>query len=227
MLTARHLAATTLNFRLDLEGQTPVSRLIRFPEPIIGVDDMLSPIQVILDSLKLAGETRALHLDAETTFATAAQREWFGRHLAEPERWAETLSKLEAMLGPGRVGIPVPPDRFTSDAFTLFPAIGTPPLPERGYRPACPVPLHRYRPPREIAVAHEVRGGHPIPLALLNGPHVGKIISLRGPFSASGAWWEPDESWQRLEWDIQLASRHLLRLVLVKPDRWQLDGVYP
>jgi hypothetical protein len=63
-------------------------------------------------------------------------------------------------------------------------------------------------------------------MALLNGPFSGEIIDRRGPFPASGDWWHPDESWQRLEWDIQLASRHLLRLVFHPPDQWQLDGIY-
>jgi protein ImuB len=227
-LAARHLAARSLDLRLVLEGQPAVVRLVRFPEPQIGVENMLSPLQAMLDSIQLPGAVSALHLDAESTFATAAQREWFGRHLPQPERWTETLSKLEAMLGPGRVGIPVPPEPFTPDAFTLHPVVGTSqPLPERRARPACPVPLHRFRPPREIAVAHEMRGRRPWPLALLNGPHPGEIVALRGPFPASGAWWKPEESWQRLEWDIQLASHHLLRLVFQTPDRWQLDGIYP
>lgn len=227
-LAARHLAARGLDLRLVLEAQSAVVRHIRFPEPQVGVEAMLSPLQAMLDSLQVAGAVCALHLDAESTFATAAQREWFGRHLPQPERWAETLSKLEAMLGPGRVGIPVPPEPFTPDAFTLHPAVGAfHPLPERFARPPCPVPLHRFRPPREIAVAHEIHGGRPRPHALLNGPHPGEIVGLRGPFPASGAWWDPEESWQRLEWDIQLASRHLLRLVFQTPDRWQLEGIYP
>lgn len=227
-LAARHLAARGLDLRLVLDGQPAVIRRVRFPEPQFAVESMLSPLQAMLDSLQLTGAVSALHLDAESTFATAAQREWFGRHLPQPERWAETLSKLEALLGPGKVGIPVPPEPFTPDAFTLHPAAGSShPLPERTSRTACPIPLHRYRPPREIAVAHESHGQRPRPLALLNGPHPGQIVALRGPFPASGAWWEPEESWQRLEWDIQLASDHLLRLVFQTPDRWQLEGIYP
>lgn len=227
-LASRHLAARGLELRLVLESRPDLLRSIRFPEPQIAVESMLFPLQGMLDSLQLAASVTALHLDAESTFATTAQREWFGRHLPQPARWAETLSKLEAMLGPGRVGIPVPPEAFRPDSFTLHPAAGTSdPIPASFAKPACPVPLHRFRPPREIAVAHEQRGRRPWPLALLNGPHTGEIVALRGPFPASGAWWEPEESWQRLEWDIQLASRHLLRLVFQTPDRWQLEGIYP
>jgi hypothetical protein len=63
-------------------------------------------------------------------------------------------------------------------------------------------------------------------LALLTGPHPGRLIDARGPYPASGCWWEPAASWQRLEWDIQAADRRLLRLVLLPPDRWQLEGIY-
>ena len=226
-LAARHLAASCLDFRLILESGGELTRRVRLPEPQTAVEGMLSPLQTLLESLRLDAAVVTLQLDAETTFATAAQREWFGRHLPQPERWAETLAKLEALLGPGRVGIPVPAESFSPDAFTLHPAAGaTAALPERAARPDCPVPLHRFRPAREIAVAYESRGRQPWPLALLNGPHPGEIIGRRGPFPASGAWWEPDGAWQRLEWDIQLASRHLLRLVFQTPDRWQLEGIY-
>lgn len=224
-LASRHLAASSLDFRLLLESGDEMSRRVRLPEPQTGVEGMLSPLQTLLESIQLDAAVIALHLDARTTFASAAQREWFGRQLPQPERWAETLAKLEAMLGPGRVGIPVPPESFRPDAFTLHPAAGSA-VPERMFLPDCPVPLHRFRPPREISVAYESRDRQPWPLALLNGPHPGEIIDRRGPFPASGTWWDSAGAWQRLEWDVQLASRHLLRLVFQTPDRWQLEGIY-
>lgn len=226
-LACRHLAASVLELCLIQETGGEQRRSIHLPEPQNTVEGMLSPLQTWLDSLRLDAPVAVLELDAQTTFATAAQREWFGRHLPQPERWAETLAKLEALLGPGRVGIPVPPASHAPDAFTLWPASG-PPIPsaEAPVLPACPLPLHRYRPPHEIAVAHEIRGLHPLPLALLTGPHPGRLIDARGPYPASGCWWEPAASWQRLEWDIQSADRRLLRLVLLPPDRWQLEGIY-
>jgi protein ImuB len=226
-LASRHLAAACLELRLILETGAEIPRSIRLPEPQNTVEGMLAPLQTWLDSLQLTAAIIALELDAETTFASASQREWFGRQLPQPERWAETLARLEALLGPDRVGIPVPPMTHAPDAFTLRPAAG-PPVSMVGNspHPACPVPLHRYRPPREIAVAHESNGIYPMPLALLTGPHPGRIIDARGPYPASGAWWEPTGSWQRLEWDIQLASRQLLRLVHHPPDCWQIEGVY-
>lgn len=232
-LAARHLAADRLDLRLALEGGGELSRLLRFPDPQIGVRGMLPLVQTVLESQQLEAAVVRVEVAAGTTFATAAQREWFGRELPQPERWAETLARLEALLGPGRVGIPVPPESFQPDAFTLRPATGTGTGAMGGagetnlaYRPEGAVPLRRYRPPQEVAVASEWREQRPWPLALLTGPHVGRIVAWRGPFPVSGAWWDPVGAWQRLEWDVQLEDRNLLRLVYQPPERWQLDGNY-
>ena len=227
-LAARHLAAARLDFHLVLESGAVLGRQLRLPEPQTAVEGMLPPLRALLESLRLDAAVTALHLDAASTFATSAQREWFGRSLPQPERWAETLAKLEAMLGPGRVGIPVPPASYRPDAFTLRAGSGAAgAFPAAEFRPEAALPLHRYRPPCAIAVASELRNGRTWPLALLSGPHPGRIVDWRGPFPASGAWWEPAAAWQQLEWDIQLESRHLLRLVYQTPERWQLEGIYP
>ncbi len=226
-LASRGLAAGLLDLRLMLESGAETSRRVRLPDPQTAVEGMLSPLQTWLESLRLDAPVVALELDAEATFADASQRDWLRHELPHPARWAETLAKLDALLGPGRVGIPVPADSHSPDAFTLRPAVGSAaPVPVRTDRPACPVPLHRYRPPHPVAVAHEWIDRRPLPLALLTGPHPGPIIDRRGPFPASGSWWEPFAAWQRLEWDIQTESRHLLRLVFETPDRWQLEGIY-
>jgi protein ImuB len=226
-LASRHLAVATLELRLILEHGGSVPRRIRLPEPQHTVEGMLAPLQIWLDSLQLDDAVCAVELDAETTFATAVQREWYGRQLPEPARWAETLAKLEALLGPGRVGYPVPLASHAPDAFRMVAAADMPPVVAgAAAKPACPFPLHRYRPARAIAVNHEIRASLPHPVELLNGPFPGKVIDCRGPFPFSGSWWDMQASWNRLEWDIQLESRHLLRLVLRPPDHWELDGIY-
>ena len=226
-LASRHVAAGCIEVRLLLENGDEVGRRIRLAEAQASVEGMLGPLQAWLDGLRLESGVTGMVVDAETALATAAQREWFGRQLPQPERWAETLAKLEGLLGPGRVGVPVPSTTHAPDDFTLRLAVGPAEVPEpRAARPACSLPLHRYRPPREIAVAHEIRGPHPVPLAVLTGPWPGEITGLRGPYPSSGAWWEPAESWQRLEWDIQVLGRKMLRLAYQKPARWAIEGVY-
>ena len=226
-LLARHLAADRLDFRLVLEGGGELRRQLRFPEPQTGVGGMLALVQTALESQQLPAAVVRVEVAVGTTFATAAQREWFGRELPQPERWAETLARLEALLGPGRVGIPVPPESCQPDAFALRPAASVATeAPNGTYRPDGAVPLRRYRPAREVAVASEWREQRPWPLALLTGPHPGRIVAWRGPFPRSGAWWDSDGAWQRLEWDVQLEDRHLLRLAWQAPERWQIDGNY-
>lgn len=224
-LAARHLAVCGLELRLELEGGGVVSRSLRLAEPQTSEAGMAVPVQAALEALRLEGAVVALEVDAVTTFATAAQREWFGRQLPQPERWAETLAKLEAMLGPGRVGIPVPPESFRPDDFTLH-AAGGAAVAECGYRPDSVMPLRRYRPARVVAVAHEPRAGWAWPLALLSGPHPGRVAGWRGPFPMSGSWWDGAVGWQRLEWDVCLEDGRLLRLAHEPPDAWQVEGVY-
>lgn len=226
-LAARHLAAGVLELRLFMERGGELVRRLRFPEPQTGVEGMLAPLQTMLEAVELDSAVVRLALDAETTFAVAGQREWFGKNLPQPERWAETVAKLEAMLGPGRVGVPEREDSFRADAFRVR-AVGEVSK-EAGFKPAlhsdCSVPLRRLRPPREVAVAHEAGGRFPVPLAILTGTRKGEILRRRGPFLSSGQWWDAAVAWQRLEWDVELREG-VGRLAFVKPEKWLVEGWY-
>ena len=56
--------------------------------PQTAVEGMLPPLCGLLESLRLEAPVTALGLDAGATFAASAQREWFGRCLPQPGRWA-------------------------------------------------------------------------------------------------------------------------------------------
>ncbi len=223
-LAARHVAASNLEISLRLERGKRLMKTVRLPEPLVAPEAMLHPLQTLLESLQAGAPIVGLDLDAGTTLPSSAQREWFGRQLPQPERWAGTLAQLEALLGPGKVGIPVPPANHQPDTFTLR-APGSSGV-SSAHHPSCPVPLHRFRPPLPVSVAFESKQDQPLPLAILNGEYRGEITRARGPFPQSGQWWEPTTRWQRLEWDIQLMNHQLLRLVFVPPEHWQLDGRY-
>ncbi|MFT4176768.1 MAG: hypothetical protein QM627_08925 [Luteolibacter sp.] len=224
-LATRCVAAGVIELRLILENGSREIRPIRLPEPQLAVEGMLSPLQTWIESLQLPHAIAGLEIDCETATATAAQREWIGRQLPQPGKWAETLAHLEALLGPGRVGIPVYPASHDSRQSGIRP-VGIA-SPDSFYQPDHSIPLARFRPPRQVAVAYELHERFPFPLALLSGPHKGRITERRGPFPVSGHWWDPAKNWQRLEWDIRMADRQLFRLSLEPPDRWQLEGEYP
>lgn len=219
-LAARHLAASVLEIHLKLvEGE--MRRTIHLPEPLTDPAALLKPIQTLAESLVLASPVTGIGLDAVAAFPLSRQKDWTGRQLPHPERWTDTLARLEAMLGNGHVGVPVPVPSHRPDAFEMgsSPTVST--------LPACSIPLRRFRPPLEIAVAFESPPDkHPRPLALLTGPYRGEVLERRGPFPTSGDGWEPDRSWQRLEWDIRMDQAPLLRLVYQPVDRWLLDGAY-
>ena len=59
---------------------------------------------------------------------------------------------------------------------------------------------------------------------LENLPDSGKLLQRRGPWIGSGEWWDRD-SWSREEWDVQLDSGVLYRLVREKHD-WLIEGIY-
>jgi len=229
-LASRHLAVNRLHLKLRLESEESVYRSINLPEPLVEPVEMLRPLQTLLESLRLAAPVVGLDLDGETALPGTAQREWFTRQLPNPSRWAETLARVEALVGGGRTGIPMPPATHRPDDFRLLPppaVIGSGvPCGDDERRPASPLPMRRYRPSRTIAVASDLDGEVPRPLALLTGPHPGQIVECQGPFPMSGQWWDPEARWKRFEWDIQMADQHLLRLAYVPPDRWQLEGVY-
>ncbi len=223
-LAARHLAAGALEVRISMEHGGEVMRRLRFPEPQTGVEGMLAPLQTMMESVKLESAVARLALDAEATFAVAGQREWFGKNLPQPERWAETVAKMEAMLGPDRVGVPVREDTFRTDAFSMN-GVGEKSCLVGEIRADCAVPLRRFRPAREVAVAHEAEGRFPVPLAILTGAFVGEILRRRGPFLSSGAWWDHAVAWQRLEWDVEVAQG-FVRLAFLKPQTWKVEGKY-
>lgn len=227
-LSTRRLAAGSLRVALGLEGGVELARELRLAEPQAGEDGMLAVVRIWLEGLQLEAGVVRVAVEAVATFGTAVQREWFGRReLPQPQRWAETLGRLEAMLGRDRVGIPVPPESFKPDGFSLRPGLGgSGVLPNGDFRPEVAVPLRRYRPALEVAVAGEWRGSRHWPLAVLTGIHAGRVVGWRGPFPVSGQWWDPEEAWQRLEWDVAMEAHELLRLVWQRPERWQIDGVY-
>jgi protein ImuB len=226
-LISNHLAAGKIRFKLSLESTGSIQRSMVLPEPLGSPESLLRPLHTVFESLRVPSAIVGLELELEPVRPLSAQKEWLGRQIRQPERWADTLARLEALLGPGRVGIPHPEDSHRPDAFHLRPALEQAETAAgEAFPAACPLPLRRFRPPLEVAVAHTGRISRPRPQALLTGPHPGPIRRLRGPFPVSGDWWSPGTAWRRLEWDIELESRHLYRLVLLPPDQWLLDGAY-
>lgn len=243
-LESNHLAVGKIRLKLLFESADPLERHLTLPEPLASPATLIRPLQTIIESLRLPAPVVALELEFSPVEAGGAQRAWFGPRLRQPHRWADTLSHLEALLGPGNLGIATMENSHRPDTFQLRAAPGSlagdrpaPPADGPDARqtddsrlpPASPIPLRRFRPPLRVAVATGSGDGDhpgPRPLALLGGPHPGTITHRRGPFPLSGNWWSP-VAWQQVEWDVQLAEGQLLRLAYRPPGDWRIEGIYP
>ncbi len=235
-LHQRYRSATAILLELQLENQPPHHKSIRLPEPSASPEVLLRPLETHLEVLQLPAPVTHFTLTLVPGEPHDGQHQLFGQQLRQPHRLADTLARLEALVGPERLGFPVPAFSHRPDSFHLLPAhrlfSGGNSTTDHsslvtGHSRAAGLPLSRFRPPVEVAVAFEKDHPFPRPLALLTGPHRGRIRDTRGPFPISGHWWDPAERWQQLEWDIELESHQLLRLAHLPPSLWQLQGAYP
>jgi len=133
---------------------------------------------------------------------------------------AQTLSRIAALVGVGRVGVPALLDSHRPDAVALVSL----PLP-RGEgvvtRPAGRgLALRRLRPPERAAV--RLTGGRPVHLRA--GRLAGPVVISVGPWRVSGEWWL-ESRWLSDEWDAELGDGTLCRLAH-DGSSWFLEGVY-
>ena len=82
------------------------------------------------------------------------------------------------------------------------------------------VALRRFRPAASAAVFLLEN----IPAHIRSVKVSGKVVDQRGPYFASGNWWD-EKSWERAEWDLELDSGAILRCHQSQ-DQWEVDGVY-
>ena len=225
-VAAGYLAVATLEITLHLESREKIIRTIRLPEPMVDPAELLKPIQTFLESVQLHAPVTGFDLDATTVSPNPAQREWLGRQLPNPNRWADTLARLQALLGTDRIGIPVSENTHRPDSFKLIPPLSSSFDVQCSTSDVrCSLPLRRFRPPQPVIIASSLRGKLPVPHAILTGDHAGEITAKRGPFSLSGQWWEEEKKWQHIEWDIEL-NGSLMRLGYTDPSIWHLEGIY-
>ncbi len=226
-LAASHLAAGKLRFELSFESHAPLSQLLPLAEPQRSPEVLMRLLQAAFETLHAPSGIVALELEFEPVRVLATQCDCWVLQIRHPERWAETLTRLESLLGPDRVGIPRRESSHRPDAFHVVPVAAEPAAGELRAMSgvSCVAPLRRFRPPLEVAVASTGRGFQLRPQALLTGPHAGPILRQRGPFAISGDWWSAD-AWQGLEWDIELHDRRMLRLGFNPPEQWKIEGIY-
>lgn len=225
-LASHQRAAESLHLSLSFENGAAHSRHLRQSEPTLDPDILLRSLHTHLESIRVPAPVSECHFRLSPALPRHAQHQLFQRGLKDPHQFADTLKRLSGVVGIDQLGIPQPAGSHRPGQFDLHPLEAdlkfTPP--EEAIPPSGQLPLKRLRPPLAVHVAAAKEGRHPRPLALLSGPHQGRIKDTRGPFPISGSWWEA--AWQQSEWDIELPKNLLLQLTHTPPHDWHLTGIY-
>lgn len=227
-LTSSYLVASDLTLILHFFDQSISEHHFRVPEPTCDVDLLLRILHTRLENLTTTQAITGFHLELTPTRPCAQAFHLFESTLRDPNRFAETLARLEAMIGSGRVGSPIPANTHQPDQFHLAPFREKETLNDKPEQPPNPrLPLRRFRPPipLHLSARHDPRTGGPCPVAILSGRIRGRIQQSIGPWKLSGHWWEKQQHWIRREWDIQLEDHKLYRIAYCN-HQWFLEGIY-
>ncbi|HVW19650.1 MAG TPA: hypothetical protein VHC86_00400 [Opitutaceae bacterium] len=220
-LRAAGLAASALALTLLLEDGSDYRRTFTLPEPNTDVDGWLRVLQAHLETVRTAARVSGVRFAAAEARARVKQDGLFDTGLRDPQAFWESLARVGAIVGEGRVGTPRPADTHRPDAFTLekpapavAPAADAPVHPPRGLVP------RRFRPPWPVQVAWAE--GRPAGLA---GPELRDAVrEARGPWRASGDWWRPD-AWARETWQVELAGGGIYELAR-EGGSWSVTAIF-
>lgn len=219
-LGASYLVTKELTLRITFSDKQTYQRSFKIPQPTNEVELLFRTLQTHLENFTSDAPIVAISLRAQP--ATPAQQQFglFETALRNPAQLAETLARLNALVGHDRVGRPVLENTHRPDAFRIEPfewelrdeADHESPLPR--------VALRRFR--FESAAVLLIDNNQP---AHIRSADVhGQVLATAGPFLASGDWWD-NGTWRRAEWDVQLEDGTVCRCH-TDGREWQVDGVY-
>src|SRR6266516_7530262 len=245
-LGAIYLVAKELTLRITFTNKQQYERCFKIPQPTNDVDLLFRMLQTHLENFKSEHPIIAVSLQSHPIKPNSQQFGLFETTLRNPNQLSETLARLTALLGVDRVGTPVLDETHRPDAFHIEPfcwhAVESAVPggePSDALRTAhTTIALRRFRPGVSASVflsenipAH-LRSANPF--GCRSGQANGKVAEQRGPYLASGNWWD-EIAWGRAEWDLQLETAVLLRCHQSPPslrsgvagvEKWEVDGIY-
>ena len=219
------LVIEELTISLRLESGQAHDRALKIPAPTGDVEVLFRIVHNYLETVRTQSPVVGISLRAQPCAAETQQFQLFETAIRDPNRFYETLGRLNALLGPDRVGTPVLRDSFKPDDFVLEPVTATTPTPRQttAFETANPIArgllLRRFRPPLPTSV--KLHDGQPT--SIRNARFTASVMRSAGPFRLSGQWWE--NLWAREEWDIQTKQGDLLRLIR-ENNQWLIEGSY-
>jgi|SRR5438874_409349 len=233
-LSAIYLVAQELTLRISFSnsrqvrhgtGKQNYERVFKIPQPTNDVDLLFRMLQTHLENFTSEHPIVSVALTAQPTRPASQQFGLFETALRNPQQLYETLARLSALLGSGRVGTPIKEETHRPDAFRMEPFGWRQndeirmsndeenPTGESRYR----IALRRFRPPARTSIfvsEHKHLESEKIR---------GRVVDQSGPFLLSGNWWD-EKSWARAEWDMQLENGDLIR-AHEDSGAWKVDGI--
>jgi protein ImuB len=219
-LAAAYRVAATLRLTLRFAAGAPHVRELRIPAPTGDVDVLFRVLSTHLESVTAEAPIIAVELCAQATRAEQKQFNLFETGLRDPNKFFETLARLQALLGPERAGTPVTENTYRADAFHFVTPRFEESPPDAVPEPISKLPLQRFRPP----LPAQVHTMNDRPASVFSDQAFGEVTACRGPWISSGDWWEDGRVWMRTEWDIEVGEQ-LYRLAR-QGDAWFIDGTY-
>jgi protein ImuB len=222
-LRAIYLVAKELTLQITFANKQVYERVFKIPQPTNDVDLLFRMLQTHLENFRSEHPIVAVALSAQPIKPAREQFGLFETTLRNPHQLSETLARLIALLGADRVGTPIleethRPDAFRMESFSW--EVGAIDL-NRPQRTAfLKLVLRRFRP----AVSASVLVDGDTPAHLCSAEICGKVIEQQGPYLISGNWWG-EKYWARVEWDLQLEDRELVR-AHEADGSWKIDRVY-
>jgi len=240
-LSAIYLVAKEITLRITFSNKERYERCFKIPQPTNDVDLLFRMLHTHLENFKSEHPIIAVALEAQPIKPASQQFGLFETALRNPQQLYETLARLTGLLGADRVGTPILEETHRPDAFRMEPFVWTlnadefphrrasarAPLPEGEGRvrvatcsPSSRVALRRFR----SVVSASVFLSENIPAHFQSEKISGKVVDQRGPYFASGNWWD-ETAWAHAEWDVQLDDGALCRGHRTG-ETWEVAGVY-
>jgi protein ImuB len=217
-LATIYLVAGKLRLVLRFEHGEPYQRVFTIPQPTRDAGLLFRMLHTHLEGFTSESPIIGLELAAKPVRPNAEQFSLWEGGLRDPHRFAETLARLQALLGSDQVGSPEVESSHHPDAFHLRSFETAPSRRVAEKELLIGVPWLRFRPPVPAQIIlDEVR-----PAFLYSARSTGPIKDARGPWRLEGNWWE--HAWAREDWDI-VTEDGIYRLVHAE-ETWFLDGIY-
>ncbi len=199
--------AGRMTLTLPVDGGEEVRRVFAVPAPTTDAEVLFRILDTYLETLRLEGQPKGVRLEIGAERPMNCQLQLFGQGLRDPNRFGETLARLQAVVGEGCVGVPRAADSHRPGAYEL---VGTETL-----------DLDE----ESDAVVSESPVGLPLRRARGGGVEIRRedVVRAVGPYRTSGDWW--DVGWEVEEWDVELRSGEVVR-VARRGEAWVVEGGY-